>query len=643
VVAGTAALARPPALPAEGLTLGGLAAVVAGVTPAAVAMGAAFPFFVRLAVRGEAIGGSFGALSAWNTAGGIAGALLAPFVLLPIGGPARAAHACAAASLALAVALLWAGSAAARAALARVGAAAAVVALAAALPRAAAPGPDAGARLLFAAHGRQATAVVAQVSGRRDLIVDGDPEASTGGDARRTEELLEVLPLLLHPAPERLLEVGLGSGITFATAARFPVAELDCVEIADSVIRASRYFAPDNRIEAPGQRIRIVSGDARVFAARHPGVYDVVVANTLHPWSVGSTGLYSAEYFARLLAALRPGGIVGQWLPIEGIHPDDLAAILRTFYAVFPDGGLWWGAGNLIAVGSAAEIPVPDEAALTTRLAAARLDDRRRDLPGPAELRASRIAGAAAVRTALGAGEILSDDRPVLEASGARRRADPRGNAVWDLLVRISEAARTDSEPTAAARAWLRARAAHARGDAARSAAWEAEAAALGLSGPVARARAQPHVDEGYRALSEGRLGAAEAAFRAALRLDADQRDARFGLAGAALLAGRRDAAIAELRALVERFPDDAAAHNELSGALTITGDRRGARRAAERALDANPFFPEALANAGLLAAAEGDLDIARQLLERLREVTPLGPSPEEQALRRAVAAASSP
>ena len=298
-------------------------------------MGGAFPYFVRLAVPGGGIGRGFGRVSAWNTAGGIVGALLAPFVLLPMLGPALGGLSCAGVAALLAVALLLAGSERLGTGLLRAGLACACVGLVAAHPPFANPVSPEPARVLFVAHGRQATAVVAQVAGRRDLIVDGDPEASTGGEARRTEELLAILPLLLHPAPERFLELGLGSGITLATAARFPLSEIDCVEIADSVIRASVFFAPDNEA---GERVRVLPGDARVFLTRHPRAYDVVAANTLHPWSVGSTGLYSAEYFARLARTLRPGGIAAQWLPVEVIGAESLAAVLRSFFGVFPDG-----------------------------------------------------------------------------------------------------------------------------------------------------------------------------------------------------------------------------------------------------------------------------------------------------------------
>jgi spermidine synthase len=647
LVAGSALLAQSPAAPAEGVTPRALLVLLVGVAPAAFLMGGAFPFFVRLAVREDAIGRAFGRVSAFNTAGGIAGALLAPFLLLPLLGPAGAVAICAGINGLLAAALLLAGSGGPGVGLARVAVAGAGLGLAAAWPGSAALAPGERARVVFVAHGRQATAVVAQAGGRRDLIVDGDPEASTAGEARRTQELLAILPLLLHPAPQRFLEVGLGSGITLATAARFPLTEIDCVEIADSVLRASAFFAPDNALDGAAGPVRIRRADARVYLVRHPQAYDVVVANTLHPWSVGSTGLYSVEYFTRLAGALRPGGIAAQWLPVERIGAESLAAILRSFFQVFPEGALWWGAGNLIALGSDTPIAPPAESVLRARLAATRLGPEAIAAVDPGELRASRIASAASLRAAIGPGEILSDDRPVLEARAARRAPPGEAGRVWRLLVRIADlAAGAEGEPQASeiqqtgARAFLRARALRETGDLARAAALEAEAASRGLARSVGRVRAQPRVSEGYRALEDGRLEAAAREFRSALALDPGQRDARFGLAGVAKLAGREEEAIAELRALVERVPSDAAAWNELSGALGEAGDRNGAREAALRALDANPFYPEALANAGLLAAASGDLEAARRLLERLGAVTPFEVSREETALREALARA---
>jgi tetratricopeptide (TPR) repeat protein len=241
------------------------------------------------------------------------------------------------------------------------------------------------------------------------------------------------------------------------------------------------------------------------------------------------------------------------------------------------------------------------------------------------------------VRAGVGPGEILSDDRPVLEARGARRASPESMGRVFGLLVRIADVAAGEGGGSPAARAWLQALAAREAENLPRAEQLEAEAASAGLAGSVARAQARRRVEEGYHALAEKRLEAAAREFRAALREDPNQRDARFGLVGVALHGGRSDEAIAELRALVERFPDDAGAHNELSRALGRRGDTGAARQAAQRALEANPFYPEALANAALLAVAAGDLDEARRLLERLRAVTPFGISREEAAVLEAI------
>ncbi len=633
---GLFALRPDLAAPARGLTPNALLAVIAGVLPAAFLMGGAFPFWVRLALGAAPVGAGFGAVSAANTAGGIAGALLAPFALLPALGSFGGAFALAALNAGIGLAFLGRDPSARRRLRLAVAAgclvAAAVPAL---LPAAVSSGPW----VVFVDEGRQATAVVTQMRGHRNLIVDGDPEASTEGDARRTEQLLALLPLLLHPQPRSFLEVGLGSGITLGTARRFPLERVECVEIARSVIRAARYFEPENRGVAGSGGPDIAHTDARVFLAGRRGAYDVISANTLHPWSVGATGLYSREYFARIAAALRPQGIAVQWLPTAQIGSESLALILRTFFDVFPHGGLWWGARNVIAVGAAAPLAALDPQRMAARLAAADLTWERVGLAGASEISARRIARAPAVRAVLGHGEILRDDRPVLEHRAAQHRGTQQRADLYRRLVDIARAAAREDANAAAVLLWLESLVARADGDGSRADGREQLAAAAGFPEAV-RARAARLVARARRDFADGRLDSAESGFRLAMEADPEQRDARFGLAGLALHRGDLDAGAAALERLVARNPDDAEALNELASVFFRRGDRAAARRTAERALTANPFYLEALANAGLMANAAGDAATARAMLARLRALSPLAASTPEQTLAAALAAA---
>ena len=76
---------------------------------------------------------------------------------------------------------------------------------------------------------------------------------------------------------------------------------------------------------------------------------------------------------------------------------------------------------------------------------------------------------------------------------------------------------------------------------------------------------------------------------------------------------------------------------------LGRAGDRRNSRRSFARALQINPFFPEALANSGLLSAAARDRLSASRMLDRLRAISPLGASAEEHALADALRQAETP
>ncbi|MHC5002568.1 MAG: spermidine synthase, partial [Planctomycetota bacterium] len=583
VLIGTGWVVGDPATPATGLSGRSVGAIAAWAVPATLLMGAAFPLYVRLAVRRPgAIGAAFGAVSAANTAGGIVGAILGPFLLLPVLGLRGGLIACAALNAALGLALLAWGADDRASRLLRPALAAVVLAVGGFIgirPMLGGP-PPGGPRLIHVTHGRQATAVVARVAGRRDLIVDGDPEASTGSNARVTEELLGTLPPLLHPDARTFLEIGLGSGITLGAASTSALERLQCVEISRAVIDCAPFFEPDNRGVASGAngRVTLIEGDGRAFLLRHPDEYDVIVANTLHPWSVGATGLYSAEYFGRIRRALHPGGIAAQWLPLARLGADHLAAILRTFYGAFPDGELWWGEENLIVIGHKPGVALVSEEVLRQRYDAVASRLRPFGIDGFADLRCRRLATARTVLETIGPGVVLSDDRPLLEAGGSLRRArgSEGGGGELELVARIVAASAEERPELRGMELWLRAGVARLAGDEPEALRLEEEAERTGLS-LVAKARSRRAVVEGLAALGSGRSAEAQLAFGRALDEDHTQPHARFGMAVIAATEGRAADARRHLDQLLTFHPAHAEGWNLMATLRFQTGDAAGA------------------------------------------------------------------
>ena len=146
--------------------------------------------------------------------------------------------------------------------------------------------------------------------------------------------LLGSLPVLMHPYPERVAVIGLGSGGTVnGMAGRAETRRIDCFEIATNQPAVlTRYAAVAGDTAVRGvlrdPRLRLILHDGR-YAIRNGGVqYDVIEADALRPISAYSGNIYSKEYFELIRARLRPGGLAVTWCPT--------ARVLNTFRAVFP-------------------------------------------------------------------------------------------------------------------------------------------------------------------------------------------------------------------------------------------------------------------------------------------------------------------
>jgi spermidine synthase len=173
----------------------------------------------------------------------------------------------------------------------------------------------------------------------RYLYVGGKLDALSRSSS---QSLLGHLPMLLHPDPERVLVVGLGSSETLASTLQHPAArEVDCIEISPAVVEAAgRFFQREQRpLEDPRVHLRI--GDGRVHMAMTDERYDVIVSQPGNPWMAGASALFTREYFEQMRQRLAPGGVVSVWVQGFSASPESVNALIGTFTSVFEHADLW--------------------------------------------------------------------------------------------------------------------------------------------------------------------------------------------------------------------------------------------------------------------------------------------------------------
>lgn len=243
-----------------------------------------------------------------------------------------------------------------------------------------------------------------------------------GGPALFTELREGHLPMLMHPGPQQVLVLGVGTGNTLGAVALHRPARLVAVELLQGVLdMARRHFGPTNGGVLHGGNATVLCADALRVARATPDRYDLVIADLFHPWQGGVGSLYSLDHFRAVHRTLRPGGILCQWLPIAQLSPESLKTIVRTFLAVYPHSEAWLGNfGTEMPVvalfGSDAPILLRwarwesdlRDPALRAALARARLDH-------PAELLGGYVGARADLERFAGPGPVNTMDSPLIE------------------------------------------------------------------------------------------------------------------------------------------------------------------------------------------------------------------------------------
>jgi spermidine synthase len=294
------------------------------------------------------LGRSVGNLYSANTTGSVLGAFLAGFVLIPTAGTSGTLLLIAVLNLLVAggvaglslrpLSVRWMGT----------GAALAAVGLAGWF------GADWLTRYYEHVSLRPGFQVIAQresslqpvlvaENGQGDRILLGGPFQSgeTVPARRQTQRLQAHLPMLVHPNPQRVLEIGYGVGELARTLLLYQPELLHLVELDEHMIpMAEEYFGEINEHASRKPHVRVDVMDGRHFLKMSQEQFDVIMSDSMILASEGSLRLYTEEHFREARRHLRPGGVALAWLPLNA-GTSKAMVILKTFQEVFPQSLLW--------------------------------------------------------------------------------------------------------------------------------------------------------------------------------------------------------------------------------------------------------------------------------------------------------------
>ncbi len=410
----------------------------------ALVMGAVFPLALELAeAKGRDAARRVGRLYAANTVGGVAGALLGTFALVPLLGTRGALLLLAWLPVpAVLVALRKAGGAG-RIPMLRAGL---LVAALAAGSRVAAP-PDfyrelfekRFGRVVWFAEGVSETVAVCDHPDGSRWIQFSDGRGASGTWSFQGGWLYAHLPLLLHPHPRAAAVICFGTGNTLGAATLHPLERLDGIELSAEVVRAAPLFARTNHDVTGSGRARIVIDDGRSFLLATRRRYDVITEEPPLVHTAGVVNLYSRDFYELCSRRLADDGLLAVWLATWELETTELRMLVRAFVDVFPYGSVWdcTHPAEWLLIGSRKPLRL-DLDALAARMAEpaiardlARIDPELGGIRNPADLLSLHLMGREAMIAFAGAVAPVTDDRPVVDFTTPRHARANFGLGEW--------------------------------------------------------------------------------------------------------------------------------------------------------------------------------------------------------------------
>lgn len=389
--------------------------------------GAQFPVVSRLAtvdVRGA--GGRVGELYSVNVLGGILGALLTGFVLLPTLGTQKSL-------LLLSLSLVTTGlgligrqhSGRRRLSLA---AASAVVVVGLSW--------DVSRKLHeswllrdetmgYYREGAEATVMVSESppgpAEAKRILVNGSSASNSTHYGLSVNRIQACIPFFFEKMPRKVLATCFGTGITFGTLSQFDVERIDAVDISPEVIAAAPRFGVENYAVASEGKVALHIDDGRNFLLKSRERYDTITMEPMPPVLAGVSDFYTREFYELCRQRLAPGGILSQWVPLYYLGLDDVKMLYRTFAESFPHVLVFFYNFDTFLVGSDQPLQLSAER-FSGRLRSERLveDLAVIGLASSEDMLGTFLMDRAAVLRFAGEAPIITDDLPYVEFTGPK-------------------------------------------------------------------------------------------------------------------------------------------------------------------------------------------------------------------------------
>ena len=295
----------------------------------------------------------------------------------------------------------------------------------------------ASGRLLHYSEGTTSTASTTRSSDEGLYFsIDGKVESDTTPRGQVIQRMIGHIPMLFHPNPKRVVNIGLGAGVTLGALGCYPVDHLEVVEIEPEAVHVARIWGDYNHHVTDHEKLKIIIGDGRNHLFCTEEKYDVITSDPFEPVVGGAANLFTVDHFQQARKCLADGGIMCQWVPMYELSQADFLTIIRSFVHAFPHSALFFTGRDIVMLGFLNELHL-DSAVVQDKF---RIPAVRSSLADIGFVSADMILGMfvstmSEADKLVGPGPLNTDQNPVIEFSAPRSALHYTSDANQQVLL----------------------------------------------------------------------------------------------------------------------------------------------------------------------------------------------------------------
>ncbi len=152
-----------------------------------------------------------------------------------------------------------------------------------------------------------------------------------------------VLPSLFTKHFNKALLIGLGTGHGAAVLKQLGFERLDIAELSPGIVRAvNAKFRHTNHGVLDDPTVHCSLEDGRnLLLTRRDAPYDLITIGLTTIWFSGATNLYSQEFYQLARRHLAEDGVLQQWVQLHRIGPEEIGSAIASIRSVFPYVSYW--------------------------------------------------------------------------------------------------------------------------------------------------------------------------------------------------------------------------------------------------------------------------------------------------------------